>query len=382
MINKPFYPKQKKNVVGFNMATLLSKKPVKGDVGIEIEVEGNKFQKESVPVPWEYHKDGSLRGMDNAEYVLKRPIEFEKVPEAINILWDMFAKYGSILDESNRTSVHIHLNMQKFHMNRLTAFFALYFSVEELLTQWCGEHRVGNLFCLRAKDAHAIVTQLKKFIQSDGRHELRDGLHYAGLNANALHKFGSVEIRTLRGVNDPNVILEWVAILERIYKLSDTFKDPREIPSLLSSEGPMNYLELVLGDKTSVVRNGIDYGPEQVRDALYEGIRLAQDLCYCRDWSLYQPTDMKEDPFGRDMKKVMATYATVSFDQAIEHFAASPSFQPTLGGEWATAPTPAPLVFTEVDVDLDVDEDEDEHDIDDDYEPDYEPEPYPEDPEY
>lgn len=314
-----FYPNPKKDIVGYDIATIFNRKNIKGDIGIEIEVEGNKFLKEGIPLPWTYHKDGSLRGVDNAEYVLKGPILFEKVPEAISILWNMFSAYGSVLDESNRTSVHIHLNAQKFHMNRLTSFLALYFSVEELLTAWCGEHRVGNLFCLRAKDATGIITQIKKFIASDGAYELRDGLHYAGLNASALTKFGSVEIRTLRGVNDPKIILDWVAMLERIYNLSADFPDPRDIPSLLSSEGPLNYLEMVLGDRTSILRNGIDYSVERTRDALYDGIRLAQDLCYCRDWSLYKPTDMKRDPFGRSKGVGISTNQSTNLAQTFTY---------------------------------------------------------------
>lgn len=304
MVIKPFYPLNKKKIVGLNMQALLGTKAVKGDIGLEIEVEGNKFPKDSIPAPWGYHKDGSLRGQDNAEYVLKHPIPFEKVPDAIGTLWQMFTDYGSVLDESNRTSVHVHLNAQRFHLTRLTSFLALYFSVEELLAAWCGDHRVGNLFCLRGRDAPAIITNLKKFIVSDGQYEIKDGMHYAGLNAQALYKFGSIEIRTLRGVNDPKTILDWVAILERIYKLSADFPDPREIPSLLSGEGPLNYLDMVLGDHAVTVKNGIDYSIDRIRDALYDGIRLAQDLCYCRDWSLYIPTDAKDDPFGRDAKKV------------------------------------------------------------------------------
>lgn len=341
MTTRPFYLKTKQSVTGFNMATLLNKRLIKGDIGIEIEVEGNKFQKTNIPSPWSYHKDGSLRGEDNAEYVLIKPIAFAKVPEAIKILWDMFAEYGSVLDESNRTSVHIHLNMQKFHMNRLTTFFALYFSVEELLTAWCGEHRVGNLFCLRAKDATAIVSQLKKFIVNEGRYEIRESMHYAGMNAQALHKFGSIEIRTLRGVNDPQIILDWVSILERLYNLSAEFPDPRDLPPLFSSEGPMNFLDIVLGDKADTIRNGIDYSPEQIRDALYEGIRFAQDLCYCRDWSLFQPTDIKEDPFNRDLNSVASALSgqgaslnlsTVPYNQTI------PTTAHTTMSEWIVNP--------------------------------------------
>lgn len=312
MITKPFYPKPKVPVIGLNIAALLGKRVVKGDVGIEIEVEGNKFKKEGLPVGWTYHKDGSLRGVDNAEYVLGKPIAFDKVKPMIESLWQMFQDYGSILDDSHRTSVHVHLNMQKFHLNRLAAFLAMYFSVEEILTQWCGEHRVGNLFCLRAKDATAIVSSLKRFIVSDGNAEIRDNMHYAGLNAQALHKFGSIEVRTLRGVSDPKTILDWVAILERIYKMSADFKDPRDVMAGFSGDGPMNYLKMVLGEHEETVVKEISWSVSQIRDSLYTGIRLAQDLCYCRDWSLYQQSDLREDPFGRDPRKIAASLGAAS----------------------------------------------------------------------
>lgn len=308
MVEAPFYPKLNKTVTGFNIVTLLQRRPTKGDIGLEIEMEGNKFPKDEIVAPWAYHKDGSLRGQDNAEYVLKAPIEFNRVPEAVDKLFDMLKTYGSKLDESNRTSVHVHLNVQKFHLNRLTAFLALYFSVEELLTAWCGEHRVGNLFCLRARDATAIVSQIRKFIASDGRYDLREHHHYAGLNANALYKFGSLEIRTLRGVSDPQIILDWVSVLQRLYELSKDFPDPREITAMFSSEGPINYLGTVLGDKEGLILSGIDYNVEKLRNALYDGIRLAQDLCYCRDWSLYKPCDLQPDPFGRSPAKLMMNH--------------------------------------------------------------------------
>lgn len=298
-------------VKGVSIGNLLRLRQTAGDIGIEIEVEGNKFQKGDLPWPWAYHKDGSLRGQDNAEYVFQKPIPFSRVPEAISNLWNLFDAYGSKLDESNRTSVHVHLNAQKFHLNRLTSFLALFFSVEELLTEWCGDHRVGNLFCLRAKDAPAIVSKIKDFIKSDGRNGLPENLHYAGLNAQALFKFGSIEIRALRGVTDPQLILDWVAILERLYNLSADFPDPRDIPPLLSSEGPMSYLDHVLGDKAYTIKQGINYTHDQIRESLYDGIRLAQDICYCRDWSEYEPIELKQDPFGRDINKVAQSLHTV-----------------------------------------------------------------------
>lgn len=346
-----FVARRNSKTPGFNIASIFDKKMVTGEVGLEIEVEGNKFPKNetigsAIPLPWVYHKDGSLRGQDNAEYVLKAPIKFDAVPDAIKILWDLFAAYGSKLDVSNRTSVHVHLNAQKFHLNRLAAFLGMYFSVEEMLTEWCGDHRVGNLFCLRAKDATAIVTHLKKFIQADGSYELREGLHYAGLNAHALYKFGSIEIRSLRGCTEPQTILDWVAILRRIYEKSADFPDPRLIPDSLSSDGPMAYLDMVLGEHRSTVINGIGWTIDKVRGSLYEGIRLAQDICYCRDWSLYSPVEMKSDPFGRPAKKVASSLSHLA--QALVQNQASFNMANQIGDQIyqvniSTPPPPTPV---------------------------------------
>jgi hypothetical protein len=80
--------------------------------------------------------------------------------------------------------------------------------------------------------------------------------------------------------------------------------DPRDICSLFSSEGPLAFFEKILGDRVPIVRAAIDYSDDQIRDAMYTGVRLAQDLCYCRDWGEYKAMKLKPDPFSRDLKKV------------------------------------------------------------------------------
>lgn len=290
---------------GFPMGVVLNKKETKGDVGLEIEVEGKKLPHSDVPYKyWQHHIDHSLRGAENAEYVLKNPVAFDVVPKALDELWGQFDTFKSTIDESNRTSVHVHMNVQQFHLNRLTSFMALYFCFEEILTEWCGDHRVGNLFCLRAKDAPAIISQIRRFIKSDGKTELRDNLHYAGMNAHALSKFGSIEIRTLRGVADKQVILDWVGILERLYTLSKDYADPREICHDFSAYGPAEFFVKILGDKADTVRAAVPWNSDRIAESMLEGIRLAQDLCYCRDWTLYKGIEIKRDPFGRDVRKL------------------------------------------------------------------------------
>lgn len=289
----------------FSLGVTLGRKPTKGQVGIEIEIEGaNLPHEDETPAPWAYHVDHSLRGTDNGEYVLAKPIMFPDVPKALEKLWKVFETKKSKIDDSNRTSVHVHLNFQDFHINRLTSFLCLWFALEEPLTEFCGEHRVGNLFCLRAVDAPAIITQLKHFITSDGAMGIPEHFHYAGLNPNALMKYGSIEVRTLRGCSDPNQIQFWIGLLERLYDLSKEFKDPREAVALFSSGGPQSYFDNILGSYASGIRNTIGWSDNQINDAMYRGIRFAQDLAYCRDWDAFEALTLNDDPFGRDPKKM------------------------------------------------------------------------------
>jgi hypothetical protein len=345
---------------------LLKRKATKGTIGLEIECEGNSFKKEGLPAPWTFHVDHSLRGQDNAEYVLAKPIEIDRVPEALDKLWGMFEQHGTVLADSNRTSTHVHLNVQDWYLNRLTSFLTMYFCVEELLTAWCGEHRIGNLFCLRAKDAPAIVSHLRHFIRTDGRYQIPESFHYAGLNAQALFKFGSLEIRTLRGPTDKQVILDWVSMLERLYTLSAEYDDPRDICGLFSSGGPMNFLSALLGPQEAVLRGGISYTDEMIRDAMYYGIRLVQDLVYCRDWVAYKPTAIKADPFGRDPMKALNTLSNMATLNQLQNAQALAAYA---GQEvtWATQPgwnPPEPVFETdEEDEDFEPDFDEDEEDI-------------------
>lgn len=326
---KKFTPKDK-NQGGFKLAVILDKAEVKGELGLELEFEGKRLPHEDeTPKPWKYHQDGSLRGDDNGEYVLAKPIAFSELPDALDTLWKAFASKKSTFDDSNRTSVHVHLNCQEFHLNRLASFLGMYFTLEEVLTEWCGEYRVGNLFCLRAKDAPAIIHYLKRFIQNDGATPLPEMLHYGGLNPNALHKFGSIEIRTLAGVSEPTTILTWVSILQGLYERSADFHDPRELVTLFSGLGASDYFNMLLGEHADTIRSGINFTEQQLSVSLLEGIRYAQELCYCRDWSEYKTVKLQRDPFGRSAQSIMNKLTGGPTEAPVSHLVApSPMWPP------------------------------------------------------
>lgn len=316
-----FIPKKTAKKRTPDMVTLMGNKPANGEVGLEIEMEGKKLPTGSiVPPEWRYVEDHSLRapkGGMTAEYVLARPIMFKEVPKALDNLWAAIKKNGGVIVDSNRTSAHVHVNCQKWYLNRVTAFAALYFIVEEVLTEWCGEHRVGNLFCLRAKDAEAIVSYLRAFIEADGQAGIQEFLHYSAFNANALKKFGSLELRTLRGTSEPETIVDWVETIERLYTLSEEFPDPREICTSLSSIGPLTFFNNILGPRADAIRKGVDMTDQQISTSVYEGVRFAQDLAYCKDWDTYAPMKLKPDIFGRSMKTIAQKLMNADYNETM-----------------------------------------------------------------
>lgn len=321
-MDKTFIPVKQSKKQGLTIATVRSLVPKKGDIGIEIECEGRRLPMVGISIDqfkegkrfrefWSYHPDGSLRGAENGEYVLNHPIKFEEVPEALEALWRLFEVCKTKLDDSNRTSTHVHLNVQNFHVNRLTSLLALYIIFEDILTTWCGDHRVGNLFCLRAKDAPAMLQSIRSLINNDFAGGIPDGLHYSGMNVHAIAKYGSLEFRSLRGTQEFATILQWCNVLRRLYDISADFKDPREICYLFSGNGPSAFFETILGDCAPFIRDGIPFSEQEIRQSMYEGIRLCQDICYCRDWSLFEEVKLSKDPFGRSLKKVM---------QSLQHY--------------------------------------------------------------
>jgi hypothetical protein len=294
--------KEKDKSKDFTIAGLRGVRTKKGHVGIEVECEGNNLPKTGLEPYWTYVRDGSLRGADNAEYVLTKPIDFDEVEKAVGDLWSKFKESKTKLDESIRTSVHVHLNVLPFYQNRLAALLALWFIFEEPLSYWCGDHRAGNLFCIRAKDGPAIIEQIKGWFENKGNFGLdTEGLHYAALNLSSVQEHGSVEIRTMRGVTDPKPLLQWVRILRKLYDASADYPDPRTLIEDYSLLGAYDFFQKIFGKEAEAILREVS--TLDVRQCLTDGMRFAQDFVYVRDWSEFNPVKVMEDPFGRKMAK-------------------------------------------------------------------------------
>lgn len=286
---------------------------VAGTYGVEVEVEGR-----SLPVltatqwgnkGWKVTKDGSLRGEENAEYVFKGPVDLADAYKRIDWLWDTFKSANTVIDDSNRTSVHVHVNCQQFYLDRLASFGIFWFCFEDVLTEFCGDHRVGNLFCLRASDAPNIVTEFIRVLRFGPDTRINERYHYANWNIEALQKFGSIEIRTMRGTPDKETLQFWLAIIDKIYRASEKYQDPREAISLFSAYGPRGFFTHVFEELSD---NIIQALPDHCRQhqwlesKLYEGVRMAQPIAYCVDWDSYEKLQPTDDPFNRNHRHALS----------------------------------------------------------------------------
>jgi hypothetical protein len=279
-------------------------KRCEGDVGLEMEMEGRGFTELA---GWQLHTDGSLRGEGAREYVLDRPLPIASVNAAVDTLFDHLRKSKARYVDSNRTSTHVHLNAQGLKVNQLCSVVALWGIFEDVLVNWCGEYRVGNLFCLRFRDCDWGVEQLTTSFRTGFFHNFTENARYLALNPVALTKFGSLEFRSLNGTNDPERIKLWIDMLWRLYEAGKAYSNPEDIARDFSGLGSVGFLEKVFGRRISEVL--LDYNHsvgENSEQLIWDGLRRMQSIIYSLPWGTLQDRINQiaiPNPFGVKLKK-------------------------------------------------------------------------------
>jgi len=268
---------------------------VKGKFGIEIEVEGDLLPREDgdddlLGHTWRVESDGSLRGRDSAEYVINEPVSLSGAKKALRVLQDAYKNRGSIVNESIRAGVHVHLNIQSYTPLELLTFATTYYILEDLFVHWSGEGRVGNHFCLRASDAPYVITKLREACaKKDWRHLNTDNIRYASLNWNSMFKYGSVEFRSMRSTATLSDIYRWVQLIDQLTKGAAKFNNPKDVIHGMSEfEGPQRFLEHVMGDMAKEFENFKDV-------SLIDSMRVVQPMAQMINWQNFNKE--KVNPF-------------------------------------------------------------------------------------
>lgn len=262
-----------------------------GDVGIEVEVEGH-----NLPVTqkyWKMEEDGSLRG-ESKEYVLEKPSTLAQARLALKYLGVMYNKHESVVHDSVRAGVHVHINVQKLNIIELYNFMTVYIILEDLLTKYCGESREGNMFCLRTGDAEYLLHKLIEVAGNKRFNQLvTDDLRYASMNVKALGTYGSLEFRAMRGTRDLDAIYVWAEMLLGLREVAKTFKSPCEVVDNFSEGSALVFLQRCLGKHT-----GLFTGYTGWEKTIVNGMRRAQDVAYATDWEKFKLPEVV-NPFDK-----------------------------------------------------------------------------------
>lgn len=280
-----------------------------GQIGIEIECEGSKLWNKPIQY-WTCHEDGSLRnstGGENGqplEYVLQKPLDRPDVSKALSYLCSKLKAHGSVVDElSPRTSVHVHINCQQLTMKQIVQFVCLYLIFEDALVRWSGPDRIGNLFCLRAKDAEYFTDILEEAVRTENYNQLFDeNFRYMSCNMTSLGKFGSLEFRSLRGTVDQEIIEKWVDILLELQKIALSYGSPAELADDIRRQGVFQFYRSL---KNSVLPPLVGQFScrEEFEMSLKQGYKLMRDVAYSVKWKAALPVT-KETKLRPQRKRV------------------------------------------------------------------------------
>lgn len=219
----------------------------KGDVGIEIELEGKRVDTgcSFINKYWNVVGDGSLN-YNGMEFVLKRPISIKSAHIPLKYLQKSFDESGAKIVDSIRCGCHVHVNVQQLTVSQMFTFVCLYLAFEDVLVDLCGEGRQGNLFCLRMKDAEGLLEYITESISRNNLNILSTtNIRYASLNLSSLSKYGSLEFRAMKGDTNFKRIEAWAKTLVNLREIAVSIGSPKELLSILNT--PRNSYNILSG---------------------------------------------------------------------------------------------------------------------------------------
>jgi hypothetical protein len=205
--------------LNYTPAEVIGCRETKGKLfGIELELEGRNVGLQDIATKgWQRHQDGSLRG-EAIEYTVAGAKSLEDCKKLVSDLFTKFQKNKVIFNDSVRTSTHVHLNFSDKPIKQIINFFSLFTLLEEILGHYSGEDRRGNLHCISTREAEGIVGVLASELARGQLGKFAgDRYKYAACNLSTLYKFGTAEVRTMRGATSAEQVNKWLNILNDMY---------------------------------------------------------------------------------------------------------------------------------------------------------------------
>lgn len=325
MLDKDFFSRyngvhgktdEPQGIPGFQMNKPAASSRYKGRLGLELEIEArsptpNEGHLDALVSPttkakWTTVRDGSLRGDYAREYIVTKPINREELRYMLEGLFENFKIMKSKLDNSNRCSTHVHLNMGGRKINEITAIMCLWTVFEQALIAFNGEERMTNHFALSSTESNATLAAWEQYLRYGNFHPDRN-LKYQAMNVLPIFEKGSLEIRCGAAANDAEGPIVWATLLDHLVDFAcDNYSMLPRMGSDLSERGGSHiFTELCGRDPllTNILPRVIDNagGTELFNDSCLQGFRNCQPLVFGFPWEAWHKMIEKEyipDPFA------------------------------------------------------------------------------------
>lgn len=317
----------------------------KGEVGIELETIGkrlpNEFQETRL---WKAEQDNSVKprsGEMALEYVLLQPVGRIKVSQALQELkkeWDR--SKAEIAEGRLSNSTHIHINAQQMTMQQVATWMALYYLFEEILVRWAGDDRIGNLFCLRGKDADGMIKMLSRAFSKESFDQFSlKTYRYSALNVCALAKYGSLEFRALRGTGDISVIQAWIETLLAIKDASLNYKNPVDVVTKFNIQSPFGTCVAVLPEPIRTFA----LGQKDLTEIMADGAQMVNEFAFSTKWD-DNPQKVPEPSKDLNKKRMYTLDSVSGFPVSMSEFLGSETDTTTESHpiHWTTPSQPTP----------------------------------------
>lgn len=186
-------------------------------LGIEVEVENvHRFDRNS-PY-WTVIEDGSLR--NRGHEFITHPLRAWRAEHALSKL---FLALNKDIDFSERTSIHIHMNVRTLTVAQLEALILTYMVFEKSLFSFVGNNRYNNIFCVPITET-GLGTQLTDLFNNN--QVVLGWMKYTALNLIPIREKGTIEFRHLSGTQDIERLITWINIILSLKKFA--LKNPPE----------------------------------------------------------------------------------------------------------------------------------------------------------
>lgn len=199
--------------------------------GVEYEIEDIKKISDTIynSCNWIIEEDNSLRNGGK---------EFKTTPKTFTHSLELFKqlhnhlKYGEQAF-SDRTSIHVHVNVGEFDTEQAKNLVLLYALVEPLFFEFVGNGRKDNIYCVPLNYTYLPNYYNKPFTK------LRDQWHkYTAFNILPVNTLGTVEFRHMYGTNNLETFTKWLESIKALHDCAffDNFNALQFISKATSKE--------------------------------------------------------------------------------------------------------------------------------------------------